>query len=282
MSTDTATTIPASVERTAAARFRTDRWAIVCGVSVAVILAAYIFVVLYNVVYLGWEDAAFFLTQKRLWVRVWLTLYTSVSATCFALVIGIPAGYALSRFHLPCRTLVSTITDLPVMLPPAAVGAFLFGVVRIPPFSTFTRLTGIEFSHSTEGVILVQFAVTVAFCARLMKAAFDGVNPRFEQVSRSLGATLPRTFRKVTLPLAKNGIIASTIVVWARAAAEWEGLMLFVGGTMGKTDVLPFAVYLDWNSGMMGWVTTFSIICVLLGVISMAAVRFIAGKSYVW
>jgi molybdate transport system permease protein len=115
-----------------------------------------------------------------------------------------------------------------------------------------------------------------------MKATFDSVNPRFEQVSRSLGATLPSTVFRVTLPLAKRGVMASLIVVWARAVAEWEALMLFVGGTEGQTDVMPFAVYLDWNGAMMGWVVSMSLVCIATAIAAMGAVRLIGGKSHVW
>lgn len=131
-------------------------------------------------------------------------------------------------------------------------------------------------------MIFAQFMVTAAFCTRLMKGAFDRINPRLELVSRSLGASLPYTYFHVMLPLAKRGIIASLIVVWARAAAEWEALMLFVGGTEGHTDTLPFAVYLDWNGGMMGWVVSMSLICILMAIGAMGAVQIIGGRSHVW
>jgi len=265
-------------------RGRTIRsaWPAVCVVCVAAILGAYLLLIASNAVYLGLSDARWFITKHRLWVRFWLTIRTATLATCFSMIVGVPAGYALSRLRLPCRTLITTLIDLPVMVPPAAVGVFLLGMVHIFPVKHISNLLGLSFAHNPAGVVLVQFVVTVAFCARLMKASFDGVNPRFEQVSRSLGASLPGTLRRVTLPLARNGIIAGTIVVWARAAAEWEGLMLFVGGTMGKTDVMPFSVYLDWNGGMMGWVVVFSLVCIVLAVVSMAAVRLIGGRSYAW
>lgn len=263
-------------------RGRRAVWPILCIGAVGLILAAYVVLVGSNAAYLGLSDAKWFLTKSRLWVRFWLTVYTATSATAFSLLVGIPVGYALSRLRFPCSALTSTLIDLPVMVPPAAVGAFLFGLMHTAPAKQLAALAGIEFAHNVPGVILVQFAVTVAFSTRLMKASFDAVNPRFEHISRSLGAALPRTLWKVTLPLAKNGLIASTIVVWARAAAEWEALMLFVGGTEALTDVMPFAVYLDWNGGMMGWVVTFSLVCIFLAVASMGAVRIIGGKSYVW
>jgi len=263
-------------------RGRRAVWPAVCIGAVALVFAAYVVLVASNAVYLGWHDIQWFFTRSRMWVRFWLTVRTATTATALSLVVGIPAGYALSRLRFPCPHLTSTLIDLPVMVPPAAVGAFLFGVVHSFPAKQLAALAGVEFAHNVEGVVLVQFVVTAAFCARLMKATFDGVNPRFEQVSRSLGASLPRTLWKVTLPLAKNGIVASSIIVWARAASEWEALMLFVGGTEGQTDVMPFSVYLDWNGGMMGWVVSFSLACIFLAIASMGAVRIIGGKSYVW
>ncbi len=257
-------------------------WPGVCTGAVALILGAYLVLVLSNAVYLGWGDGLYFLTQPPMWQRLWLTVWTSALATCFAMFIGIPAGYALSRLRLPAPRLMGTLIDLPVMVPPAAVGAFLFGLVRSQPVKGILDLLGLQLGHNAAGVVFVQFVVIVAFCARLMKAAFDTVNPRFEQVSRSLGATLPRTFVKVTLPLAKQGVLASLVVVWARAAAEWEALMLFVGGTTGQTDVLPFAIYLDWNGGMMGWCVSMSLVCILMAIVAMGAMRLIGGKSYVW
>ena len=248
----------------------------------SLILAAYVALVASNAIYLGWSDSLYFFSRSRMWERVWLTAWTATTATGFSVLVGIPVGYALSRFRFPLPHLTATLVDLPVMVPPAAVGAFLFGFVRTFPVEPLSRLLGVRFGHNVQGLLLVQFVVTVAFGARLMKAAYDGVNPRFEEVSRSLGASLPRTFLRVTLPLAKRGLLASLIVVWARAAAEWEALMLFVGGIAGQTDVMPFAVYLDWNGGMMGWVVSMSLVCVLMAVVAMGAVRLIGGKSYVW
>ena len=257
-------------------------WPAACVGAMALILAAYVLLVSSNAIYLGLSDSLYFLKHPRMWQRWWLTVWTATLATGFSMLVGIPAGYALSRLRFPCPHLTATLIDLPVMVPPAAVGAFLFGFVHTFPVKQACELAGLDLGHNTSGVVFVQFVVTVAFCSRLMKAAFDSVNPRFEQVSRSLGASLPRTFFCVTLPLAKRGVIASLIVVWARAAAEWEALMLFVGGTEGQTDIMPFAVYLDWNGAMMGWVVSMSLVCVLMAVAAMGAVRAIGGKSYVW
>ena len=257
-------------------------WPILCVASVVAILTGYLFLVLSNAVYLGWSDSLYFLSHPKLWNRLALTIWTATSATGLSMAIGIPAGYALSRFRFPYPRLMATIIDLPVLIPPCAVGAFLFGFTHTFPLRDILTFFGIELGHATVGVVFAQFMVTAAFCARLMKAAFDTINPRLEFVSRSLGASRIRTFFQVTLPLARRGIIASCIVVWARAAAEWESLMIFVGGTDGRTDTLPFAVYLDWNGGMMGWVVSMSLLCILVAIAAMGAMRIIGRKSYVW
>ncbi len=257
-------------------------WPAFCLASTIAILAGYLLLVLSNAVYLGFSDSIYFWGHPRLWDRLALTVWTATLATCLSLAFGIPSGYALSRLPFPCPRLMATIIDLPVLVPPAAVGVFLFGFTHTFPLRDILALLGISLSHTQAGVVFAQFMVTAAFCARLMKSAFDRVNPRFEFVSRSLGASRPRTFFQITLPLARRGILASLIIVWARAAAEWEALMLFVGGTEGRTDTLPFAVYLDWNGGMMGWVVSLSLICVLMAIAAMGAVRIIGRKSYVW
>lgn len=275
---DTIEVFPAEKSR----RWQAVLWPAAAVGCVALVLLGYVALMAGNLAYLGLGDLAVFLGTRRLWVRVWLTVWTAAVSTLLSLVVGIPAGYALSRLRLPWPKFTTMLIDLPVMVPPAAVGFFLFGVMTRFPVRHLCELAGLRFGHNSSGVILVQFVVTVAFCTRLMKAGFDAVNPRFEQVSRSLGASLPTTLRRVTLPLAKNAILASTVIVWARAAAEWEGLMIFVGGTMGRTDVLPFSVYLDWNGALYGPVVTYSLISVAVAVASMGAVRLIGGKNYVW
>jgi ABC-type sulfate transport system permease component len=261
---------------------RSRIWPAICLASVSIILMGYLLLVLSNAIYLGFSDSLYFFSHPRLWDRLALTMWTATLATGLSLAFGIPTGYALSRFRFPCPRLMATIIDLPVLIPPAAVGAFLFGFTHTFPVRDILALLGINLGHTAAGVVFAQFMVTVAFCARLMKTTFDSTNPRFEFVSRSLGASRSRTFFKITLPLARRGIVASLIVVWARAAAEWEALMLFVGGTEGRTDTLPFAVYLDWNGGMMGWVVSLSLLCILMAIATMGAVRIIGRKSYVW
>ena len=251
------------------------------GVGALLLFAVASFIVV-DAVFLGWSDFAHYMGQSRTWASLWLTLWTASLSTIIAMAVGIPVGYALSRYRVPFPRLAHTLIDLPVMVPPAAAGLFLLGFFKSFPASNLCDWLGLQVDHAVPGVVVAQVTVTLAFCIRLVRASFDSVSPRFEAVSRSLGASLPRTFFLVSLPLARNGILASFIVIWARAAAEWESLMLFVGGIQGRTDTLPFAVYLDWNGGKLGWALTNSLFCVLIAVGSMYAARRLGGRGHVF
>lgn len=248
-------------------------WGFLGALCVAFLALSYGGLIASTAVYLGLGDSLHFLAQERLWSRVWLTLWTAGVSTLLAMALAVPAGYALSRHPLPLPELWATLVDLPVMVPPAAVGAFLLGAVDVPPVRALCDLLGLHFSHRTEGVLLCQVTVTLAFGVRLSKLAFDAVPARQELLARTLGASSVETLWRVTLPQAGRGLGAAALVVFARAAAEWEALMLFVGATQGRTDTLPFAVYLDWNGGLMGWVASMSLICVLLALALMGAAR---------
>jgi ABC-type sulfate transport system permease component len=257
-------------------------WHLGMGGIGGILVVAVAFVIAINAVFLGLGDFTHYLGRPRTWVSLWLTVWTASAATLIAMAIALPVGYALSRYRLPGSRVLLTVVDLPIMVPPAAIGVFLLGVFRSFPVENLCGWLGLRIDHAVPGVVVAQVTVTLAFAIRLVKASFDAISPRFEAVSRSLGASLPRTFFRVSLPLARNGVLASLIVVWARAAAEWESLMLFVGGIQGRTDTLPFAVYLDWNGGLLGWALTNSLFCVLIAVGSLYAVRRLGGRGHVF
>ncbi len=250
-----------------------------CGM-VATVLCAIVVLVISNALYLGLHDFLFYLGKSKTWLNLWVTLWTASIATLLSMCIAIPVGYTLSRFRFPCPELLKTIIDLPVMAPPAAIGVFLLGVFTSFPLSNVTQTLGIKIDHALPGVIAAQFTVTVSFCIRLVMASFDAVDPRYEQVGRCCGASLPRVFFTVSLPMARNGVLAGLIIVWARAAAEWESLMIFVGGIQGRTDVMPFAVYLSFVGGKLGWALTTSLFCVIIAIASMSVVHYIGRKRY--
>ncbi len=167
--------------------FRGRWWPVLCMTLALSAVSLYLLMILGNWAYLGWSDTLYFFSHPRMWQRFWLTVWTSSISSFFAMLVGIPTGYALSRFKFPCHYFFSSIIDLPIVVSPAIIGAFLFGITTRFPFDWISDYYGIYIGRNVYGVLLVQFTVTAAFCARLMKASFDMIPPRFESVSRSLG-----------------------------------------------------------------------------------------------
>ncbi|MBN1596161.1 ABC transporter permease subunit [candidate division FCPU426 bacterium] len=261
---------------------KSHSWHALLAGTVACVVAVALFITLANTLYLGWHDFYFYMTKMRTWLSFTNTLWTSLLSAFLSLLLAVPAGYALSRHRFPFADAVQTILFLPVLISPCAVGVFLLACCRAIPVQPLTEALGLRLDHALPGVILAQCTVICSFGILLSKTAFDGVAGKFEHVSHSLGAGEAGTFFRVVLPMAKNGLFASFVLMWARAAAEWESLMIFVGAIQGRTDVLPLAVYLDFTSGRLGFALSMSLLCLLLAMTGMVAVRLLGGRHHVW
>ncbi len=257
-------------------------WRAILLASLVAIGGFIAFIALTNALYLGWHDFTWYVTRSRTWRSFGLSVSTASAATAVAMAVGIPVGYALSRGRIPLGRLVDAVIDLPIMVPPAAVGMFLLGFFSVPPAEWVETLLGLKVAHAFPGVVVAQVAVTVSFCVRVVKSSFDQANRRLDHVSRTLGASALYTFRRITLPMAKSGLLAGLIIVWARALAEYESLMLFVGAIQGRTDVMPLAVYLDVTVGKLEWAITQSLLCMAMGLLSVLAFRRLGGRGYLW
>ncbi|MBN2498510.1 MAG: ABC transporter permease [Deltaproteobacteria bacterium] len=237
-----------------------------------------VFIGLANALFLGWSDWIHFLCQGRTWRCFGLSVGTAGLATCVSMLLAVPLGFALSRARFRGQWLLQALLDLPIMVPPAAVGMFLLGLFGSGPGAWLESSLGIQLVHALPGVVLAQVVVTCAFGVRVCRAAFEAIPPTYEAVARSLGASLASTFFRVHLPLARSALLAATCLVWARALAEYEALMLFVGAIQGRTDVMPLAVYLDTTAGKLEWATVFSFLCAGLGVVSLWAIRRLGAR----
>ncbi|MBC7326912.1 ABC transporter permease [bacterium] len=208
-----------------------------------------------------------------------LSIITSLVTTFISALIAIPSAYALSRFRFPLPTLIDTILDLPIVLPPLVAGISIL-VFFDTALGRWIEKLGIHFVHTTYGIILAQFTIAAAFAVRACKAAFDDVSPRYEDVARSLGCSRPLAFWKVTLPLAKNGIIAGIIMTWARAMGEFAPIIIVAGATPLKTEVLPIAIFMNLSIGNIEIALAATLILVFISFITLLLFKLLGGKLY--
>ncbi len=174
---------------------------------------------------------------------LWLSLATSGIAVLVAVALGTPAAYLLARYAFPGRTIVDTLIDLPVVLPPVVGGlALLVALGRHGVIGGPLDAAGIDVAFTTGAVVLAQVFVAVPFYIRAARAGFEGVDRRLEAVSATLGAGGWHTFRRVTVPLAMPSLIGGAVMCWARALGEFGATIMFAGNVFGRTQTMPLAI----------------------------------------
>ncbi len=188
------------------------------------------------------------------------------------MVFAVPAAYAISKTNFRGKNIVDTILDLPIVISPIALGAALLVFFNT---SLGRALEGnlMRFVFEVPGIVLAQFTIISALAVRLLKATFDSINPRYERVGRTLGYTKIKVFFKVTLPLARNGLIAASILTWARAVGEFGATVTVAGAMKMKTETLPIAIFLNLAQAEVERAIAVVFVLVAIAVIALVILR---------
>lgn len=256
--------------------FRIGVWA---GLT---ILVSSLTVVLMSVVlYVDWPTFSQAILSDEIRAAIKLTALTTTITTGIAVILAVPAGYALSRYRIPGHAIVDTIIDLPIILPDLVAGIALL-VFFQTALGKYIDQHIIPFVFTLQGIILAQFFPAATLAVRSMKGAFDAVDPRLEKVARTLGCDERGAFARVTLPLAKGGIVAGTVLTWARAAGLFGPIIMFCGATRYKTEVLSIAIFLNMSAGKIETALAVTVILMLIGVITLTLFKRLGGRGYIW
>ncbi len=189
-----------------------------------------------------------------------LSVFAAAAATVLALLLGVPAALWLSRTRSPLRRVLTTVLDVPTMLSPVAVGTALVLFLRDPPGAWLDQGAGVLFGLA--GVVLAQFTVVVALVVRSAEAAFAAVDPRLERLSELYGAPRSRVFTRVTLPLARPGLLAAAVLAFARALGEFGATVTVAGTIPGRTETLATGLFLALESGNLAGAARLALVLV--------------------
>ncbi|MCX5661126.1 MAG: ABC transporter permease [Planctomycetota bacterium] len=193
------------------------------------------------------------LASPEIRYSILLSLFSCNLTAMLSLVVAVPLGYVMTRVAFPGKAVVDAILDIPVVLPPLVVGLSLLILFRTAPGrlfeSTFESLTGMHITYAVPGVILAQFMVAAAFAVRTMRATFDQIPIRHEQVALTLGCSRWQAFRLVVLPQVGRGVLTAATIAWARALGEFGPILIFAGATRHRTEVLSTTVFLELSIG---------------------------------
>lgn len=178
------------------------------------------------------------------WSPLWISVATSVTATIVTLALGLAAAAWREGRAAPAMALVDGIFLLPLVLPPTVVGfllLLLFG--RNGPLGKLFLEFGATIVFSWPATVIAATVVAFPLMYLTARAALEQVDPHLLQVARTLGASEWRVFREVSLPLAWPGVLAGTILSFARALGEFGATLMLAGNIPGKTETIPIAIY---------------------------------------
>jgi molybdate transport system permease protein len=251
------------------------------ALSIFIVLILFIVLAIVGKVSIGTLQEAIF--SKEIQFAVKLSLMTASIATLLGVIVGAPSAYAIARYNFKGKELIDSLIDLPVILPPLISGFALlvfFGNTLIGKTITENIINVI---FSPTGIIVAQFFVATPFIIKTSKAVFESIDEKYEYVAQSLGMTKLKTFFKVILPMAKNGILAGMILAWARSMGEFGATLMLAGATKMKTETLPIAVFLNISVGKLELALSVAFIFLVVAVLTIFSIKTIVkigGDDY--
>jgi molybdate transport system permease protein len=175
------------------------------------------------------------------WQPAVLSLGITASASALILALGLALGLLLARRRFPGQILVDVLLTLPLVLPPSVVGYCLLRLLgRGSPLFDWL---GLRILFTPAAAVVAATVVGLPLMVQSAQAAIAGVDPLLENAARTLGSGELAVFRRVTLPLARRGILAGWVLGTARALGEFGATFMVAGNIPGRTQTLPLAIY---------------------------------------
>jgi molybdate transport system permease protein len=175
---------------------------------------------------------------------LWLTLRIGLLSTLICLPFAIGIGYGLARRVLPFPSLLRAIISLPMVMPPVAVGLALLWVFgATSPVAPLWRWLGIELAFTPGAAVVAAAVVGFPLLARSAEQSFAEIDARYEEIARTLGASRIATFLRVSLPLARRGLLYGSLLCFTRALGEFGATAVIAGIIPGRTETLSLGIW---------------------------------------
>ncbi|WP_159499181.1 ABC transporter permease [Microbacterium sp. 18062] len=205
-----------------------------------------------------------------------LSLGTGLAATALCVLAGVPLALTIARTGPRAAAFLRAIVTIPLVLPPMVGGVallFLFG--RNGWLGDVLEVVGIRLPFSTAAVVLAQTFVALPFLVLALEGSLRAIGTGFEQAAAGLGAGRWTILRRVTLPLAAPGLVAGTVLCFARAIGEFGATALFAGNAPGVTRTMPLAIYTAFNGAgvTQGTAVALAVLLLVTAVLVLVLVR---------
>jgi molybdate transport system permease protein len=205
-----------------------------------------------------------------------LSLVTTSASLVLSVALGLPLAYVLARRTFRGQTIVETLVDLPIVLPPSVAGlALLLLLGRRGLLGEPLSLLGLTIPFTTIAVVLAQTFTSAPFFIRSARSGFATVDRDLEDAARVDGGSERQVFRTITVPLAATALAAGLVLTWARALGEFGATIMFAGNVEGRTQTLPLVVYGEFQGGDLDATLAAAAILVLAAFGVLVAVRLL-------
>ena len=210
------------------------------------------------------------------WEIVWFTTWVSALSTVVILPFGLAVAWLVARHQWPGKSIIETLISLPLVMPPVATGLILLKMFgRRGAIGGFLHDTlNLDIVFTWRGVLIALGVMSFPLLVRSARVAFEEINPRLEQIARTMGAGEVRVFFTITAPLALRGILGGMILSFARALGEFGATIMVAGNIPGQTSTLSLSIFQSVQLGQDAYAFR------LLGVST--ALAFIAVWTSEW
>jgi molybdate transport system permease protein len=208
------------------------------------------------------------------------TLLWAALATALVMVPGTMVAYLLARRDFRGKRIVSTLFSLPLVLPPTAVGYLLLRTFAVDgPLGRDTLGIDLDVILSWKAVVIACAVMATPLVVRTARVSFEGVDPRYEDMARTLGHGRAATFLRYTLPMARRGLMAALILGFTRAVGEFGATIILAGNIPGRTQTLATAIFSAQQAGRESEANVLLVIALVAGFVAVYASEALAQKQ---
>lgn len=218
------------------------------------------------------------LSDPQVYLALSISLKTTLISLVLILILGTPVAFLLGRSNFRLKNVLETLVDLPTVLPPSVAGlALLLAFGRSGALGSLLSQAGITLAFTQAAVIMAQIFIGAPYYIRGASVGFGSIEKEYLQAAELDGAGRWDSFRYIILPMAQYALISGGLMSWARALGEFGATILFAGNFIGRTQTMPLAIYLGFESNL-DVALTLSIILVGISFCSLLLIRYITSK----
>ncbi len=204
---------------------------------------------------------------------IWISFSASFVSTAIAFLFGTPLAYFLARKNFIGKGFIESLIDVPVIIPHTVAGIALLSVFGYngligAPLSEL----GFKFVDAFPGIVVAMLFVSIPYFVNHVREGFESIDPKLENVARSLGESEWGAFRKITLPLAYRDILAGGIMSWARGISEFGAVILITYYPM----IAPVLIFERFRSFGLGSSRPIAVVLILVSILIFVILRYLS------